>query len=45
MSRAASVPAAAMNGSPSLHQMSKAIVLEGIWKVPALRFAALRGRF
>jgi dolichol-phosphate mannosyltransferase len=26
-------------------KMSKAIVAEGIWKVPALRLAALRGRF
>jgi dolichol-phosphate mannosyltransferase len=26
-------------------KMSKAIVLEGIWMVPALRLAALRGRF
>jgi dolichol-phosphate mannosyltransferase len=26
-------------------KMSKAIVLEGIWKVPALRLAALRGSF
>jgi dolichol-phosphate mannosyltransferase len=26
-------------------KMSKAIVLEGIWKVPALRLAALRGAF
>jgi len=26
-------------------KMSKAIVVEAVWKVPALRFAALRGRF
>ena len=26
-------------------KMSKAIVLEGMWKVPALRLAALRGAF
>jgi dolichol-phosphate mannosyltransferase len=25
-------------------KMSRAIVVEGVWKVPALRFAALRGR-
>jgi dolichol-phosphate mannosyltransferase len=25
-------------------KMSRAIVLEAVWKVPALRFAALRGR-
>jgi dolichol-phosphate mannosyltransferase len=40
----AEVPITFVDREEGGSKMSKAIVLEAIWKVPALRFAALAGR-
>ncbi len=43
--RVAEIPIAFVDREAGGSKMSKSIVLEAIWKVPALRIAALRGRF